>query len=170
MRSTSFLAFLLFALLSVLQLTLAEPVPSDDLVERGSNLDIAPSSGSSQQSFDGGLTLGKSKSEKLTCPAGTGFCPNDPGACCPLGGQCCGNKKCCKSGYWCYSGFCCSRSTNGCDGKSCIPQGANCCKGGSYCPAGYYCIKTASGIRCCPNGKVCAFKDEKPATKAGASA
>ncbi|KAG9081316.1 hypothetical protein FRC06_005645, partial [Ceratobasidium sp. 370] len=78
MRSTCFLAFFLFALLSVLQLTLAEPVPSDDLVERGTNLDIAPSSGSSQHAFDGGLTLGNSKSEKLFCPAGTGFCRNDP--------------------------------------------------------------------------------------------
>ncbi|KAG8712179.1 hypothetical protein FRC08_014939 [Ceratobasidium sp. 394] len=171
MRSTSFLAFFLFALLSVLQLTLAEPVSSDDLVERGTELDIAPSSGNTHQSFDGGLTSSKSKSENLVCPNNYGFCRNDPGACCPLGGQCCGKKKCCRSGYWCYSSFCCSRSYNGCDLKSCIPKNTKCCKGGSYCPSTHYCIKNILGqIRCCPNGKTCLYKNGKPAANAGASA
>ncbi|KAG8722368.1 hypothetical protein FRC08_003319 [Ceratobasidium sp. 394] len=173
MRSTSFLAFFLFALLSVLQLTLAEPgVPSDNLVERGSELDIAPAGpDSSQQSFDGGLTSSKSKSENLVCPSGYGSCPNDPGACCPLGGRCCGNRKCCRSGFWCYSSFCCPVTQNGCDGKSCIKKGWNCCKGGYSCKPGYYCIKNLLGaIRCCPNGKLCLFKDGAPAEKADASA
>ncbi|KAG8735141.1 hypothetical protein FRC10_010949, partial [Ceratobasidium sp. 414] len=71
MRSTNFLASFLLALLSFfLQLTLAEPIPPDNLVELGSGLDIAPTSVDSQQPFTSGITLSKSNSEKGVCPAG----------------------------------------------------------------------------------------------------
>ncbi|KAG8712175.1 hypothetical protein FRC08_014935 [Ceratobasidium sp. 394] len=71
MRSTSFLTFFILALLSVLQLSaFAEPLPADNLVERGTDLDIAPTTGGGiQQSLDGGPSENEAnKSEKLVCP------------------------------------------------------------------------------------------------------
>ncbi|KAG9090562.1 hypothetical protein FRC07_012072, partial [Ceratobasidium sp. 392] len=68
MRSGNFLTFFLFTLLSVLPAAFAEPILVDELVERGSGLDVAATSGHSpQSSLGGGLTLNgsKSKSEKL---------------------------------------------------------------------------------------------------------
>ncbi|KAG9081155.1 hypothetical protein FRC07_014614 [Ceratobasidium sp. 392] len=173
MRSANFLAFFLFALLSVLQTTFAEPTPADELVERGTGLDIAATGGDSlQSSLGGGLTLSKSKSEKLVCPAGTGFCSNDPGACCPLGGRCCGNKKCCGAGKWCYGVVLITQKVMDANYRiqTCIPKNTQCCKGGSYCKTGYRCVQNLSGvIRCCPNGKLCLFKGGKQATDANAA-
>ncbi|KAG8772542.1 hypothetical protein FRC12_003017 [Ceratobasidium sp. 428] len=168
MRSTNFLAFLFLALFSVLQATLAEPTPSDELVERGSGLDIAPHPGDVlQSSLGGGSGLNKSKSDK--CQSGWGVCPNAPSWCCPLGGRCCGGNKCCSAGKWCYAGGCCPTTMNGCDNKTCIPKGMNCCKGGSYCQPGYRCIKNGFGqLSCCPNGRLCMGKNGKPAAKADA--
>ncbi|KAG9093444.1 hypothetical protein FS749_014373 [Ceratobasidium sp. UAMH 11750] len=157
MRSyTCFSLFLSF--LAIFSFALAEPVPVDDLAARSTS-DISPVSGSFEQHHEVDVgTLAKA-SAKLTCPASTGLCSNDPGTCCPLGGRCCGKKKCCKKGCWCYGKGCCPTSYNGCDGKGCCAKGWNCCKGGSCCKKGYYCYKSNrynGQIRCCPNGKVCA--------------
>ncbi|QRV80163.1 hypothetical protein RhiJN_08178 [Ceratobasidium sp. AG-Ba] len=100
MRSINFLALFLFALISIFQVTLAEPLPAEPLEIRDSKgLDIAPISSS------GGGSGSGSSSSKLVCPAHWGFCPNDPGYCCPLGGRCCGGHWCCKPGYYCFKNF-----------------------------------------------------------------
>ncbi|KAG8792280.1 hypothetical protein FRC12_006599 [Ceratobasidium sp. 428] len=168
MRSTNFVAFFLLVLFSVLKVIFAEPTPADELVERGSNLDVASHPGHGlQSSLGGGSGLSKSKSDK--CQTGWGSCPNDPGSCCQINGRCCGNRKCCQPGKWCYASGCCPTFMNGCNNKTCIPKGMNCCKGGSYCQPGQRCIKNGFGeIRCCPSGRLCLFKDGRPATNANA--
>ncbi|KAG8740824.1 hypothetical protein FRC10_003852 [Ceratobasidium sp. 414] len=164
MRSTSFLAFFLFALLSVVQLTLAEPISSDDLVGRDSELDIAPAGPSnSQQSFDGGITLSKSKSEKVVCPAGYAAVSAailGSGVTAPSVAR---SLKMVATGR--YAQLLSHMEFMHQEGLELLPihnQGAS---------NRYYCIKNIFGaIRCCPNGKICLFKDGTPAAKADASA
>ncbi|QRV94660.1 hypothetical protein RhiJN_22678 [Ceratobasidium sp. AG-Ba] len=69
MRSLNVLAFLLLAIFSVFQLAFAEPIPTDDLVARGTNsTDIAPSDGPVQQPINGGSSGSNAKSDKHICP------------------------------------------------------------------------------------------------------
>ncbi|QRV94678.1 hypothetical protein RhiJN_22696 [Ceratobasidium sp. AG-Ba] len=79
MRSNTFLALFLFAILSVLQLAFAEPIPADGLVERQSTgIDIDPVFNSPQKPFAGGAPDSTSKADKAICPVNYGLCPNDP--------------------------------------------------------------------------------------------
>ncbi|QRW08972.1 hypothetical protein RhiLY_07971 [Ceratobasidium sp. AG-Ba] len=69
MRSVNLLAFFLLAIFSVFQLAFAEPIPTDDLVARGTNsTDIAPSDGPVQQPINGGSSGTNAKSDKRICP------------------------------------------------------------------------------------------------------
>ncbi|KAG9093445.1 hypothetical protein FS749_014374 [Ceratobasidium sp. UAMH 11750] len=152
MRSTNFLTFFILALLSVLQLSFAEPLPADSLVERETDLDIAPTSGGFQQSFENNEA---NKSEKHVCPWGARLCPN---------------KRCCKKDYWCYAGGCCPTGHRGCGRKGCCAKGWNCCKEGKCCPPGHRCIWKHGKVRCCPHGKRCGRWDDKENLDANGSA
>ncbi|QRV80191.1 hypothetical protein RhiJN_08206 [Ceratobasidium sp. AG-Ba] len=70
MRSNTFLALFLFAILSMLQLTFAEPIPADGLVERQSTgIDIDPVFNNPQTPFAGGAPDSAAKADKAICPA-----------------------------------------------------------------------------------------------------